>query len=115
MRGRLHYQNQRAASGPGWNRRKYGGKEHGDEEADAASHGRQASLAAFSNTGARFDECCDGRASQKRANGYTECISTVSKCRAWEIPGFWIYNSREASHAVQGGRAVDDINIEKGE
>ena len=84
--GSRTYKDQCASSGPRGNRRKDRSKEHRNEKANAACHGRQTRLAAFGDASSGFNESSHGRRAEERTHGDAERIGAVSKCRPGEVP-----------------------------
>ncbi len=108
-------EDERTAGGPRRDGSEYRSKEDGDQEAETGCDGRKASATTFRNTGAGFDERGDGGAAEQGANGDGDGVGAVCECGAGEVACFWVDDSRETRHRVEGCGGVDDVDVQEGE
>ena len=107
-------QDEHAARGPRGDRGEDGREEDGDEEADSRHAGGKPRLRTLGNTSTGLDKRRHRRAAQQRADRDAKGVDHVRDGRALKVTRNVIRQPREARHAVQRARAVEDIHVEEG-
>ena len=111
----MTYDDEGTTSGPRRNRSKDRGEEDGDEEADACDNTSKPGSSSLSDTSTTLHKHGDGRAADKSTEGYHHSVGAIRNGRTGEVSLAVVGPVAEAGHRVQGSRAVDDVDVEKGE
>ena len=109
------YQNQSATRGPRGDGGKDGSKENRHQEAKAGDDGGKTRPSALSNTSTALNKRGDGRTAEQRAHRDAKGVGTISDGRPRKVSVLAPRLIAEARHGIQGGSAVDDVDVEESE